>query len=81
MSNPKKTGKELLDQYFLEMRWRCLSLAADLDRINRAADGPAILKSDPRSQNLHKAIAALLENIPNKAEKVQDIFSDHSPLK
>jgi len=31
-----RDARQTLDQYFLEMRWRCLSLAADLDRIERA---------------------------------------------
>jgi hypothetical protein len=72
-------ANELLDQQFLEMRWRTLSLAADLDRIARAAGGTGLLKSDPRLANLRKAIAALLEDAPNRAEQVQHIFSDHTP--
>ena len=76
-----RTAQENLDAYFLEMRWRCLSLAADLDRIHRSPDGPSVLSSDPRLQKLHKALALLTESAasPNRAEKVQDIFSDHTP--
>ncbi len=72
-------AQETLDQYYLEMRWRCLSLAADLDRVQRAADGPALLKSDPRIAKLRKAIAILLEDSPDRAETVQEIFSDKTP--
>ena len=39
-------AKELLDQQFLEMRWRTLSLAADLDRIARATGGQVVTASD-----------------------------------
>jgi hypothetical protein len=74
-------AKDLLDQYFLEMRWRCLSLAADLDRLHRAANGPALLKSDPRLANLKKALAMLTEDAAtaDRAERVQTIFTDHTP--
>jgi hypothetical protein len=71
------TSQEPLDQYFLEMRWRCLSLAADLDRVQRGGD-PAV-QCDARLVKLRQAIASLLEDSPNRAERVQDIFSDHTP--
>ena len=72
-------AKEIVDQYFLEMRWRCLSLAADLDRIGRAAGGDGALRSDARLVKLRAAIASLLEEGPERARKVQEIFSDHTP--
>ena len=70
---------EILDQHYLEMRWRCLSLAADLDRVQRAIDGSALLKSDPRIVKLKKAIAILLEEGVDRAERVQETFSDKTP--
>src|SRR2546423_1132784 len=36
MKDPPKPATRTLDDYFPEMRWRCLSLAADLDRVQRA---------------------------------------------
>jgi hypothetical protein len=57
------------------MRWRCLSLAADLDRLDRAKAGD----SDPRLVKLRAAIAVLLEGAPNRAQRVQMIFSDTTP--
>jgi hypothetical protein len=72
-------AKETLDMYYLEMRWRCLSLAADLDRVQRASGGAGVLKSDPRLASLRNAIALLMEDIPNRAEKIQDVFSDKTP--
>ena len=65
-----------LDHQYLEMRWRCLSLAADLDRISAAADGPRVLRDDPRLVKLMRAVRVLLEAEENRAEQVQMIFSD-----
>ena len=66
----------VLDDAFLRMRERCLSLAADLDRIGRAAGGAEVLASDPRLVQLRQALGAL-ENA-GRAERVQLIFSDRS---
>ena len=74
-----RDAQQTLEQYFLEMRWRCLSLAADLDRVERAEGGAAALGSDPRLQKLRQAIAVLLEGKGNRAEQVQNIFSDKTP--
>jgi hypothetical protein len=79
MMRPMRDAKDVLDQHFLEMRWRCLSLAADLDRVERARNGQALLAADPRVVKLREAIRILLEERPNRAEHVQMIFSDHSP--
>jgi hypothetical protein len=73
-----RSAQQILDDTFLEMRWRCLSLAADLDRLERATGGNW-LKSDPRLASLHEAIRALLSGGTDHAERVQLIFSDKSP--
>jgi hypothetical protein len=73
------TAKEILDNNFLEMRWRCLSLAADLDRIERTENGAQLLQSDTRVLNLRKALQILSEGKQNRAEQVQMLFSDMSP--
>jgi len=67
--------QESLDQAFLEMRWRCLSLAADLDRLGRSRTDP----TDARMTKLRAALGVLLENSPDRAERVQMIFSDQTP--
>lgn len=72
-------AKQTLDRYFLEMRWRCLSLAADLDRIERAAGGPAVLECDPRIEKLREALSVLTRSGSTRAEQVQSIFSDKTP--
>jgi hypothetical protein len=74
-------AKELIDQQLLEMRWRTLSLAADLDRIARADTGQGTLAQDPRLAKLRKALELLSkpDAPPNRAEQVQLIFSDMTP--
>ena len=72
-------AKQILEHYFLEMRWRCLSLAADLDRVERADGGKALLDADPRLKKLRQAIGVLLEGGSNRAEQVQNILSDKTP--
>ena len=75
-----RDAKQTLEQYFLEMRWRCLSLAADLDRIERAEGGRSVIDSDPRLQTLRKALAMLVDaRGANRAEQLQMLFSDCSP--
>ena len=70
-------AKQTLEQYYFEMRWRCLSLAADLDRVERGEGGRALLDADPRLQKLRQAFNVLLQGAgPNRAEQVQMIFSD-----
>jgi hypothetical protein len=75
MLNAQKT----LDAYFLEMRWRCLSLAADLDRVQRGGAGAKIWESDPRLIKLRAALTTLLEPDGGRAERVLDLFSDTTP--
>lgn len=74
-----RDAKETLERYYLEMRWRCLSLAADLDRIERAAGGRTVIESDPRVSKLREAIGVLTRAGPGRAEQVQNIFSDKTP--
>ena len=74
-----REASKVVDETFLEMRWRCLSLAADLDRVQRATDGGKVLASDARLTKLRQAIQALLGPEPDRAERVQMIFSDMTP--
>jgi hypothetical protein len=71
-------AKQVLEQYFPEMRWRCLSLAADLDRVQRA-QGAAPATNDPRLERLREALQVVLGDAPDRAERVQMIFSDMTP--
>ena len=54
-------------------------MAADLDRVERAPGGPAVLTSDPRLAKLRDALAVLTNGSGNRAEQVQNIFSDKTP--
>jgi hypothetical protein len=72
-------AQKTLDQYYLEMRWRVLSLAADFDRVERAAGGEALLKSDPRAEKLRQALRIVLEAKGNRAEQLQMLLSDTTP--
>lgn len=74
-----RNASEILDQSFLDMRWRCLSLAADIDRVQRADDGARILHDDARLAQLRQAIQVLLSSDDNRAERVQMIFTDRTP--
>ena len=75
---PMSSASQILDQQFIEMRSRCLSLAADIDRIQRAQGGNEVLSSDPRMQTLREAVAILLEASPGRAARVQETFSDRT---
>jgi hypothetical protein len=73
-----RSARDILNEQFLEMRWRALSLAADLDRIERAEGGKDAL-ADARLAQLREAFKALLQSEPDRAAKVQMIFSDMTP--
>lgn len=68
-------GKEVVDAYFLEHRAKLLDIAAFLDRVARAHN-PETGLNDFRLVAMRKAIAVLVSNEPEKARKVQLIFSD-----
>ena len=74
-----RDANTLLNEQYLEMRWRALSLAADFDRIQRAAGGADVLGNDPRIANLRKIAELLKGNEPNRAEQVQMLLSDQTP--
>jgi hypothetical protein len=65
---------EVLERDFLETRCKILEIAAVLDRIDRAParhhDHP-----DPRLGQLRRALEALCEPGPGRAETIQLIFS------
>jgi hypothetical protein len=74
-----RDAEQTLDQQFLEMRWRCLSLAADFDRIQRATGGCQVLRTDPRVATLREAISLLTDSESDRASRVQMLFSDQTP--
>lgn len=73
-----RNAKETLDANYQEMRWRALSLAADLDRIQRATGSESVM-TDPRLAKLRSCFAVLLDGKENRADRVQMILSDTTP--
>jgi hypothetical protein len=69
-----KTGRELIDEYFIETRHRVIEIAAYLDRLDRARD--ASTETDFRSRALREALAVLCEGSYPRADRIQMIFSD-----
>lgn len=65
---------QLLDRHFLDMRCRVLDLAAALDRIERSEGGRRL--QDARLELLHAAISILSDGEPDRAARVQMLFSD-----
>ena len=72
-------SKDILEQQYLEMRWRALSLAADFDRIQRASGGAGVMREDPRVAKLRRGLEVVLSESGDRAERFQMIFSDMTP--
>ncbi len=69
-----RTAVEVLDRDFLEIRHRVLDIAAALDRMDRV-DGAGQVHSDRRYTQLEQAIRVLADGQPDRAERVQMVFS------
>lgn len=69
-----KSGRELIDEYFIENRHRLLDLAAYLDRLDRA--GEPNLESDFRMRAFREALSVLCEGTFPRTDRIQMIFSD-----
>jgi hypothetical protein len=65
--------KELLDMQFIDARARVIDIAAFLDRIDRHEGG-----ADIRLKYYAKALGILLEDRPDRAKAVVEVFSDHT---
>jgi len=64
----------MLDRCFLEIRHRLLDIAAGIDRIDRADDA-AKTRSDHRYLQLEEAVRLLIDGKPDRAERIQMVFS------
>jgi hypothetical protein len=67
-----RSAADILDRQFLETRAKILQVAAELDRIDR---GEGSVESDPRLEQVRRALEVLLAAGPERAEQVQMIFS------
>jgi hypothetical protein len=74
-----KSSVELFSDQFLQMRERCLSLAADFDRLARSSGGLGTIDADPRLAQLRQAIGIVLDAQPDKDRRVLQTMSDHTP--
>ncbi|HEY4330778.1 MAG TPA: hypothetical protein VGN88_13640 [Phycisphaerae bacterium] len=69
-----RTAAEVLDAYFLETRAKLLEIAANLDRVDRAADS-ALMQGDPRVSFIENALKILQSRSSNRAEQIQVLYS------
>jgi hypothetical protein len=63
---------EVLNREFLQIRAKILEIAASLDRLDRAQGTVA---GDHRRSQIERSLAALQDTGPDRAERVQMIFS------
>ncbi len=72
-----QSANRILDDSFLEVRAKLLEVAATLDRVDRSADEHSPLSADarPRRAKLDEAIRILLSEGPDRAERLQRLFS------
>jgi hypothetical protein len=63
---------EVLNREFLEIRARLLHVAASLDRLDRA-EGSVL--GDARLDKIRQALNILADGEPDRAEKIQLLFS------
>ena len=72
-----RTADQILDESFLTVRAKLLEVAATLDRIDRSADegSPLADQSEPRRAQIDDAIRILLSEGPDRAERLQRLYS------
>lgn len=75
MAKQEMDANQVLNREFLEIRCRLIDIAASLDRIGRSSDSIRAAQ-DPRYTQLKDAIALLATDTPDRAQRVQMVFSD-----
>jgi hypothetical protein len=72
-----RTANSILDEKFLDVRAKLLEVAADFDRIDRAAENGDALsgRSLERRQRLDEATQIVLSDGSDRAERLQVLFS------
>jgi hypothetical protein len=73
-----KSGRELVDEYFIENRTRVLEVAAFLDRLDRSSDGQAARDFRVRAfrEALDVLTAGAARDAASRVQQIQMIFSD-----
>ena len=77
-----RAANQILDESFLEVRAKLLEVAATLDRVDRSADeeGPLTDAAIGQRDRVDDAIRILLSEGPDRAERLQKLFSrEYSP--
>ncbi len=69
-----RTALEVLDADFLSIRHELLNVAAGLDRVDRGQAFSAV-GDDARWGQLCEALSILSDGTPNRAERIQMVFS------
>ena len=75
-----KTGRELVDEYFIENRTRLLEIAAYLDRLDRT--DPSLVDRDYRVRAFREALRLLEDRSvagsepQTRVERIQHLLSD-----
>ena len=70
-----KRANDLLLEQFPHMRERCLSLAADFDRLARSPGGMAAIDSEPLLVSLREALVMAADASDSRAKRVLERFS------
>ncbi len=72
-----RSATQILDESFLEVRAKLLEVAATLDRIDRSSDDgdPLCQQATARRAKVDDAIRILLSEGPDRAERLQRLFS------
>lgn len=72
-----RAADQILEETFLETRAKLLEIAATLDRIDRSSDEglPLTDSTKPRRAIIDDAIRILLSEGPDRAERLQRLFS------
>ena len=73
-----KSGRELVDEYFIENRTRVLEVAAFLDRLDRVGDAQAARDFRVRAfrEALDVLTAGAARDAASRVQQIQMIFSD-----
>lgn len=64
----------MLQREYLNIRCRLLDIASSLDRIDRCDE--SMTEIDPAVEKIREAIFVLQDSAPDRAERIQMIFSD-----
>lgn len=67
-------AQDVLDVYFLEVRAQLLSVAATLDRVNRAS-GASEIQADSRMEFIRKSLKVLGSDSSHMAKDLLELYS------